>query len=77
IENRTKPEETALMSNNVKLITAKDAGEAFVEGLLKNQYLILPGEAAFVWRMSRFFPWLVRWITDRQYRLARNKLGKN
>ena len=77
IENRTKPEETALMSKNVKLITAKDVGEAFVEGLLKNQYLILPGEAAFVWRMSRFFPWLVRRITDRQYRLARNKLGKN
>jgi 3-dehydrosphinganine reductase len=76
IENRTKPEETALMSKNVKLMTAEDVGEAFVEGLLKNRYLILPGETAFVWRVNRLFPWLVRWITDRQYRSAREKLGK-
>lgn len=76
IENQTKPEETALMSESVKLMTAAAVGEAFVEGLLKQQYLILPGESAFVWRMHRLFPWLVRWISDRQYRQAREKLGK-
>ena len=76
IENRTKPEETVLMSKNVKLMTAEDVGEAFVEGLLKNRYLIFPGETAFIWRVNRLFPWLVRWIIDRDYRQARDKLGK-
>jgi 3-dehydrosphinganine reductase len=76
IENRTKPEETALMSENAKLMTAEDVGEAFVEGLLKNRYLILPGETALIWRINRLFPWLVRWIIDRDYKQARDKLGK-
>lgn len=76
IENRSKPEETALMSENVKLMTARDVAEYFVEGLLKNRYFILPGETSFVWRVNRFFPWLVRWIADREYRQARVKLGK-
>jgi len=76
IENRTKPEETALMSKSVKLMTAEDVGEIFVEGLLKNRYLILPGETAPLWRINRFFPWLVRWIIDRDYSKARAQLGK-
>jgi len=76
IENRTKPKETALMSENVKLMTAEDVGKAFVEGLLKNRYLILPGETALIWRINRLFPRLVRWITDRDYKKARDKLGK-
>lgn len=76
IENRTKPEETALMSKNAKLMSAEDVGEAFVEGLLKNRYLILPGDTSLIWRVNRLFPWLVRWIIDRDYRQARDKLGK-
>jgi 3-dehydrosphinganine reductase len=76
IENRTKPEETALMSENVKLMTAEDVGEAFVEGLLKKRYMILPGGTASIWKVNRLFPWLVRWIIDRDYRKARDKLGK-
>jgi len=76
IENRTKPKETALMSENAKLMTAEDVGKAFVEGLLKNRYLILPGETALIWRINRLFPRLVRWITDRDYKKARDKLGK-
>jgi 3-dehydrosphinganine reductase len=76
IENQSKPEETALMSENVKLMTAQDVAEFFIEGLLKNRFFILPGETSFVWRVNRFFPWLVRWITDREYRQARVKLGK-
>jgi len=76
IENRTKPKETALMSENAKLMTAEDVGKAFVEGLLKNRYLILPGETALIWRINRLFPRLIRWITDRDYKQARDKLGK-
>jgi len=76
IENQTKPEETALMSENVKLMTAEDVGKAFVKGLLKNRYLILPGETAFLWTVNRFFPRLVRLISDREYKQARDKLDK-
>ncbi len=76
IENRTKPEETALMSKKVKLMTAEDVGEIFVEGLLKNRYFILPGETAFLWRLNRLFPWLIRWFIDRDYKQARAQLGK-
>ena len=64
------------MSENVKLLRAQEVAEAFVEGIIKKRYAILPGEAGFVWKMNRHFPWLVRWITDRQYRKARVKLGK-
>lgn len=76
VENRTKPRECALISENVKLLSAQEVAEAFVEGIIKKRYAILPGEAGFVWKMNRHFPWLVRWITDRQHRQSRRKLGK-
>jgi 3-dehydrosphinganine reductase len=77
VENKSKPEETALLSSNVKLMTAQDVAEAFVDGLLRRRYFILPGEAGLVWRVNRLFPWLVRWIADRQFRQARASLGKD
>lgn len=76
IENRSKPQETALLSSNVKVMTAQAVAEVFVSGLLRRSYFILPGEAGLVWRVNRLLPWLVRWIGDRQYRQARAKLGK-
>ena len=76
IENRTKPEECALMSESVKTLSAEKVAEIFVAGLIRKKYAILPGEAGLVWRLNRHFPWLVRWITDRDYRQARRKLGK-
>jgi 3-dehydrosphinganine reductase len=76
IENRTKPGECALMSESVKTLSAQKVAEIFVAGLIRKKYAILPGEAGLVWRLNRHFPWLVRWITDRDYRQARRKLGK-
>ncbi len=76
IENRTKPEECALMSESVKTLSAQRVAEILVAGLIRKKYAILPGEAGLVWRLYRYFPWLVRWITDRDYRQARRKLGK-
>ena len=76
VENRTKPRECAQMSASAKLLSAQEVAEAFVAGIIKRKYVILPGEAGFVWRVNRYFPWLVRWITDSQYRQARRKLGK-
>ena len=76
LENRTKPRECALISEKVKLMSAQAVAEIFVAGIMKKRYAILPGEAGFVWRVNRHFPWLVRWITDREYRQARQKIGK-
>ena len=76
IENLTKPRECAMMSSNVKLLSACQVAEALVEGMIHKRYAILPGEAGLVWRVNRFFPGLVRWITDIQHRQARKKIGK-
>jgi len=75
-ENRTKPKECALMSANVKLMSAQKVAEVFVDGIIKKKYTILPGESGLLWKVNRYFPWLVRWITDSQFKQARRKLGK-
>lgn len=75
-ENESKPPETAMMSENLKLMSAEAVADEFVRGLLRNKFFIMPGDAKLAWRMNRFFPWLVRWIADREYRQARAKLGK-
>jgi hypothetical protein len=65
-----------MMSENLKPMSAEDVAQAFLEGLLRKRYLIFPGGSGFIWRMNRFFPWLVRWVNDREYHQARRKLGK-
>lgn len=76
VENQTKPKECAMMSENVKVLKAQEVAEIFVDGLIGKKYAILPGEAGMVWRLNRYFPNLVRWISDREYRQVRRKLGK-
>lgn len=76
VENRSKPKECALMSESVKLLSAEEVAEVCVDGIIKRKLAILPGEAGLVWRLFRFFPGLVRWVTDYQYRQARRKLGQ-
>lgn len=75
-ENRTKPQECAFMSANVKLLSAGEVAQAFVEGIIGKRYAIMPGEAGLVWRINRFFPWLVRWFNDLQYSRAMRKLDR-
>jgi short-subunit dehydrogenase len=72
-ENETKPPECAELSAGVEMLSAQAVAEVFVEGILKKQVDIMPGEAGMVWRLKRFVPWLVRWVTDRQYEQARRK----
>lgn len=76
LENQTKPRETELISEGAGLMTAEQVARAFVKGILKERYAILPGEAGLAWRIHRHFPWLLRWITDRQHRQARARLAK-
>ncbi len=75
-ENQTKPPECAALSKSARLLSAEKVAEVFVEGILKKQSAILPGEAALGWRLVRHLPWLARWIADTQYRQVRRELGK-
>jgi 3-dehydrosphinganine reductase len=75
-ENRTKPPECAMLSQDAGLLKPEQVAQAFVKGILKKKFAILPGEAGLIWRAFRLFPWLVRWVADNQYKRARRKLGK-
>ena len=74
-ENETKPEEW-LVSDAAKLLRAEDVGRAFAEGLAKGRFRIMPGQAAWMWRIARFSPRLLHKLVDREYAAARRKLGK-
>jgi len=76
VENRTKPKECAIMSEKAKLMSADDVGAAFIEGIIKKRFSILPGEAGLIWRIFRHFPGLVRWIIDGDYTKARKRIGR-
>lgn len=73
-ENLSKPPETLRMSAAVKPMTAAAVARAFVDGLERRRYAILPGEAGMVWRVARFAPWLLRWMLDRAYAQARRRI---
>ncbi len=75
-ENQTKPPECVMMSENSKLMTAEAVAEAFVAGMLKRKFNILPGDAWLAWFLFRHFPRLLRWFLDSDYQKARRKLGK-
>ncbi|MCK4238586.1 MAG: SDR family NAD(P)-dependent oxidoreductase [Candidatus Lokiarchaeota archaeon] len=75
-ENKTKPKETLIMSERSKIYSPEEIADAFVEGILKKKYTILPGVSKLAWRMFRHFPKLIHWITDRDLKKVRKKLGK-
>jgi len=75
-ENKTKPKECFIMSERSKIYSPEEIADAFVEGILKKKYAILPGVSKLAWRMFRHFPKLIHWMTDRDLKKARKKLGK-
>ncbi|MBN1532675.1 MAG: SDR family oxidoreductase [Spirochaetes bacterium] len=72
-ENITKPAEVTIMSEGGGLLEPEKVGEAFVKGILKGRFYILPGQSAMIWRISRHFPRLMQWIMDGEYRKAKKK----
>ena len=74
-ENETKPPEWSV-SDAPKLMSADDVARVFLDGLRKERFYILPGQASRLWRLSRMSPRLVHTVVDREYRSARKKLGK-
>lgn len=75
-ENQSKPPECAKLSEDSKLMTPEAVARIFVNGIEKKKYSILPGEAGLIWRLHRFFPGLVRMVTDIQYKRALKSLRK-
>ena len=69
-ENRTKPPECADLSRRARIMTAEAVARDIIVGVARRRYEITPGESAFVWRMFRHFPSLVRGSIDREYRQA-------
>jgi len=76
-ENEIKPHECAMISKKAKLLEPEEVAETFIQGILSNQFQILPGKAKLYWRLFRYLPGLVRMLMDSEYAKARKKLGKS
>jgi 3-dehydrosphinganine reductase len=75
-EAKTRPEELNVISERAGLLQPEEVAEKILKDVLKEKFYILPGSAKFVWRMKRLFPKLVFWVSDRDLKKARKKLGK-
>ena len=70
-ENRTKPAETAAVSDGAGLMQPEDVARALVRGMRKNKFMIIPGfDAKLSFWAKRFLPWLVEWMINRAIRRA-------
>jgi len=76
-ENRLKPQETAMMSEVGKVLTAEETAETFIKGILKKKFNIFVGRGGFFSVLKRLFPGLFYWYFDSGYAKARKKLGKS
>ena len=65
-ENLTKPPEAAKLSEAGKLMSPEEVARAYVSGLEKGRFEILPGEAGWIRLLSRLSPGLTRWYLDRE-----------
>lgn len=62
-----KPEETRAISAAASIMKADDVAKSVISAMSKGQLHILPGQGTvFTYNMSRWFPWLVEMVTDRQ-----------
>jgi 3-dehydrosphinganine reductase len=74
-ENKTKPTETAIMSETAGLLAPEAVARTFIEGILAGRYSIHPKGSGWIWRMNRYAPGLVRMVMDRDLRKAMRKAG--
>jgi len=66
IENKTKPKETKAISSGSKLMQPDDVAKAFIKGIMKGKFIILPGlDGKLIFVMKRWFPKAVGTIMDR------------
>jgi len=75
-EAETRPEELNIISEKGGLLQPEEVAETILKGVLKKKLYIFPGSAKLFWRLMRFFPKLVHWVTDGDLKKARKKMGK-
>ncbi len=75
-ENQLKPEECVLMSGKGNVSSPEKIAKAFIKGLLKEKFHILPGESKLFWHLRRIFPKLFYKLVDKEYKKALKKVGK-
>jgi len=72
-ENKTKPAETAIMSETAGLLSPDAVARTFVDGILAGRFSIHPKGSGWIWRVNRYAPGLVRIIMDRDLKKAMRK----
>jgi 3-dehydrosphinganine reductase len=68
-ENRIKPEETRILSGNIKILPADKTAVALLKGLQRKQYTIIPGFLTnLTYFLNRHMPGILRSFLDRELR---------
>lgn len=76
-ENRIKPEETRLLSGNIKTLPADKAAAALLKGIRRKQYTIIPGFLTnLTYFLNRHVPGILRSLLDRELRGFYKKRGR-
>ena len=75
-ENKSKPEECAIMSETGGIQEPEEVAETFIKGILKKKFNIVPGRGSIFWRIKRLWPGLVNRFIDGDLAKARKKIGK-
>ena len=64
-ENQIKPPEAWAIEGTSRAFTPEAVARALLRGIRRKRFHILVGaDSALIWRMQRFVPWVVRWVTD-------------
>jgi 3-dehydrosphinganine reductase len=78
-ENKTKPPETAAMSENLKLMHPDDVARSLIRGMMKGKFIILSNfMSRLTYFLKRVAPWIIQLFINSDIRRARRKLeGKD
>ncbi|MFZ0492729.1 MAG: SDR family oxidoreductase [Acidimicrobiia bacterium] len=74
-ENKTKPVETAIMSETAGMLSPEAVARTFVSGILGGKFSIHPKGSGWIWRVNRYAPGVVRKVMDHDLRKAMRKAG--
>ena len=73
-ENKTKPDETKILSARTKLMQPDSVARSLIKGIKKNQFLIIPGfESKYTFMSKRLCPGLVEFIMNRDVKKVQQR----
>ena len=75
-ENKEKPEETKALSENAKVMDARDVARALLKGMRKKKPVIIAGfDGRMIYLANRLVPRLVEFVMDTTIRKVQKKRG--